>query len=173
MICGGDEIGRTQRGNNNGYAQDNEISWFDWDLDDRRRTLLEFTRRLVDIRRSHPNLHRRKFFQDRSISPGSGDRDLGGGHHVKDIMWVRPDGHEMAEQEWHAGWVRCLGLRLSGKTLDDVNGVGDPIVDDTFLIMLNPHTEPIRFYLPNGGPGDAWEAWLDTACPDRDGAFAW
>lgn len=167
MICGGDEIGRTQRGNNNGYAQDNETSWVDWDLDDRRRTLLEFTRRLVDIRRSHPNLHRRKFFQDRSISPGTGDRDLGGGHYVKDIMWVRPDGHEMAEQEWHAGWVRCLGLRLSGKTLDDVNGVGDPIVDDTFLIMLNPHTEPIKFYLPNGGPGDAWEAWLDTACPDR------
>jgi isoamylase len=167
MICGGDEIGRTQRGNNNGYAQDTEISWANWELDDRRRALLEFTRRLVEIRRSHPNLHRRKFFQDRSICPGADYRDLGGGHHVKDIMWVRPDGREMTEQEWHAGWVRCLGLRLSGKTLDDVNGVGDPIVDDTFLIMLNPHTEPIRFFLPNGGSGDAWEAWLDTACPDR------
>jgi glycogen operon protein len=170
MICGGDEISRTQRGNNNAYAQDNPISWHDWELDDERRALLEFTRQVVEIRRAHPNLRRRKFFQDRSISPGTGDRDLGGGHHVMDIEWVRPDGGEMTPQEWDAGWVRCLGLRLSGKTLDDVNHVGERVTDDTFLIMLNPHTEPIRFYVPNGGPTTAWEEVLDTACLNRSPA---
>jgi isoamylase len=166
MIYGGDEIGRTQRGNNNAYAQDNEIGWFDWSLDERRRTMLEFTRRLVEIRRGHPNLHRRKFFQDRSISPGTTDRQLEGGRHEEDLAWIRPDGAEMTDEEWHAGWIRCLGLRLCGKTLDDVDPVGHPIVDDTFLIMLNPHHEPIDFFLP-GNSADAWETCIDTAHPDR------
>jgi glycogen operon protein len=166
MILGGDEIGRTQRGNNNAYAQDNVISWVDWTMDDEREKLLEFTQKLVEIRRAHPNLHRRKFFQDRSISPGKGDRTIRG-RRVQDICWVRPDGQEMTEQEWTAGWVRCLGLRLSGRTLDDVNAVGEPIVDDAFLLLLNPHTEPIDFYMPKGMPGESWEVLLDTACPDR------
>lgn len=167
MICGGDEIDRSQHGNNNAYAQDNEISWFDWTLDDHRRLLLEFTCRLVALRKQHPNLHRRKFFQDRSISPGAPERTVNG-HREQDITWVRPDGGEMSDEEWHAGWVRCLGLRLSGKTLDDVDPVGSPIVDDTFLILLNPHHEPIQFYLPCAFPGEAWQTCVDTACPDRD-----
>jgi glycogen operon protein len=168
MICGGDEIGRTQGGNNNAYAQDNETSWFDWRLDDARTALLEFTRRLVELRRAHPNLHRRKFFQDRSISPGGSGYDLGGGRQEKDITWLRPDGHEMTEQEWNAGWVSCLGMRLSGRTLDDVNPVGQPIVDDTFLIVTNPHTEPIQFYMPEGDPGASWEECVETACAGRE-----
>ncbi len=136
MICGGDEIGRTQKGNNNAYAQDNGVSWFDWRLDDRAKSLLEFTTRLVEIRRQHPNLHRRKFFQDRSISPGSNsERDVDG-RSEKDIIWLRPDGGEMTADEWQAGWVRCIGLQLSGRTLDDVNGVGEPIRDETFMILL-------------------------------------
>ena len=167
MICGGDEISRTQRGNNNAYAQDNEISWFDWNLNEAARRMLQFTARMVEIRRAHPNLHRRKFFQDRPISPGTTDRELDGGRHERDITWLRPDGGEMTDEEWHAGWVRCLGLRLSGKTLDDVDAVGKPVRDDTFLLLLNPHHEKIDFFMPPGAPGAGWEVMVDTADPER------
>jgi isoamylase len=167
MICGGDEIGRSQKGNNNAYAQDNPISWFDWNLDDRAKSLFAFTARLVEMRRQHPNLHRRKFFQDRSISPGEiPGRDVDG-RYEKDIAWLRPDGNEMTAEEWHAGWVRCIGLRLNGRTLDDVNGLGEPIRDETFLILFNPHTEPIRFYMPRD-EGTAWELTIDSSQPGRE-----
>ncbi len=165
MICGGDEIGRTQRGNNNAYAQDNEISWFHWDLTDRDKSLFEFTRKLVELRRQHPNLHRRKFFQDRSINPGSGQREVDG-ETLRDITWVRPDGGEMTTEEWNAGWVRCIGLELNGRTLDDMNAIGEDIVDQTFLILLNPHHEPIKFYMPRNG-GVAWQLVLDSADPEK------
>jgi glycogen operon protein len=165
MICGGDEIGRSQLGNNNAYAQDSEVSWFDWSLDERKQSLLAFTRRLVELRRSHPNLHRRKFFQDRSIDPGTSDREVDG-RHEQDVTWLRPDGAEMTAEEWHQGWVRCIGLQLNGRTLDDVNGVGDPIVDETFMILLNPHHEPIKFYLP-GKQGAAWELLLGSQFPEQ------
>jgi glycogen operon protein len=165
MMCGGDEIGRSQKGNNNAYAQDNEVSWFDWNLDDRAKSLLEFTRKLVELRRQHPNLHRRKFFQDRPINPGTGQRCVDG-REEQDIIWLRPDGGEMTTEEWNAGWVRCIGLRLNGRTLDDVNGVGEPIQDETYMIMFNPHTEPIRFFMPRR-PGTAWELEIDTANPEK------
>jgi isoamylase len=165
MICGGDEIGHSQRGNNNGYAQDNEVSWIDWNLDERREQLLEFTRRLVTIRREHPNLHRRKFFQDRRIDPGTSQREANG-KGEQDITWLRPDGGEMTPEEWNAGWVRCIGLQLNGRTLDDVNGVGEAIRDDSFLILFNPHVEPIQFYMPRI-EGVAWELVLDSAFPDK------
>jgi glycogen operon protein len=167
MICGGDEIGRTQHGNNNAYAQDNETGWFNWNLDERAKSLLEFTRLLVETRRQHSNLRRRKFFQDRSIDPGSTQRAVNG-HQERDITWLRPDGGEMTPEEWNAGWVRCIGVALNGRTLDDVNGVGEPIRDDTFLILLNPHTEPIQFYMPKQ-QGVAWKVLLDTARDDRRG----
>jgi glycogen operon protein len=163
MICGGDEIGRTQEGNNNAYAQDNEISWFDWDLDENKRRLLAFTRRLIELRRAHPNLHRRKFFQDRGIEPTTPQRQVDG-HEEKDITWLRPDGGEMTPEEWNAGWVRCIGFLLNGRTLDDVNGVGEPIRDESFLILFNPHHEPIRFFMPRR-EGTAWELLLDSAAP--------
>jgi isoamylase len=165
MICGGDEIGRSQQGNNNGYAQDNEISWFNWNLNPQSRSLLEFTHKLVEMRRRHPNLHRRKFFQDRPIDPGTREREVNG-RREKDITWLRPDGGEMTSDEWNAGWVRCIGVQLSGRTLDDVNGVGEPITDETFMILFNPHTEPIKFYMPRH-PGTAWEVLLDTGFPER------
>src|SRR5581483_8477296 len=159
MICGGDEIGRTQQGNNNAYAQDNPISWFDWN----KQALLSFTRRLVELRRQHPNLHRRKFFQDRGIDPATPQRQVDG-REEKDITWLRPDGNEMTSEEWNAGWVRCIGFQLNGRTLDDVNAVGEPIRDESFLILLNPHHEPIQFYMPRR-PGSAWELLLDAAAP--------
>jgi glycogen operon protein len=164
MICGGDEIGRTQKGNNNAYAQDNEISWIDWDIDEHRQMLLDFTRRLVALRREHPNLHRRKFFQDRSIDPATPQRRVDG-REERDITWLRPDGGDMTPEEWNAGWVRCIGLLLNGRTLDDVNPVGEPIRDESFLMLFNPHHEPILFYMPRR-PGTAWELLLDSAHPD-------
>jgi len=165
MILGGDEIGRTQRGNNNGYAQDNEISWFHWDLSDRDKALFEFTRKLVELRRQHPNLHRRKFFQDRSINPGAGEREVDG-KRMHDITWLRPDGGEMTPEEWNAGWVRCIGVQLNGRTLDDVNAVGEPIVDQSYLVLFNPHHEPIEFYMPQQN-GTAWQVLLDSAHPEN------
>jgi glycogen operon protein len=166
MICGGDEIGRTQGGNNNAYCQDNEISWFDWDLDGRRRGLLNFTQRLITLRREHPNLRRRKFFQDRSIRPSGARGTEVRGRHVQDITWLRPDGEQMTEDEWQAGWVRCFGIRLSGKLLDHVDSLGQTITDDTFLIMANPHWEPIKFYLPKNTGEASWRLLLDTRTPD-------
>ncbi len=166
MICGGDEIGRTQSGNNNAYAQDNPLSWTDWNLDERKKALLDFTIRLLELRRDHPNLHRRKFFQDRPINPGHAQERQVHGKQQKDIEWLRPDGEEMTPEEWSAGWVRCIGLRLNGNTLDDVNGVGEAVVDDTFLILLNPHHEPIQFYMPSR-EGSAWEVLISSATPEN------
>jgi isoamylase len=153
MICGGDEIGRTQLGNNNAYCQDNEISWYDWNLDDRRKKLLEFTAKLIELRRAHPNLRRRKFYQDRVV------------HHsvVKDIAWYRTDGQEMTEEEWNAGWVRSLAWMLNGQTLDAVNEMGQPVKDDTFLVLLNSSHEKVSYRLPDGPHGHGWQMVLDTS----------
>jgi isoamylase len=151
MICGGDERGRTQSGNNNAYAQDNPISWFDWNETDRTRALFEFTCRLVDIRRDHPALHRKKFFQGRRIR----------GSDVRDIVWFRPDGHEMTDAEWDAEWVRSIGLMLAGSGLDERNEQGEEVVDDDLLLLLNAHSEDVHFVIPHDQRG-AWEVLLDT-----------
>jgi glycogen operon protein len=161
MISGGAEIGRTQHGNNNAYAQDNAMSWYDWNLDQSRRRLLEFTRSLIALRRAHPNLHRRKFFQDRPIDPDAPERTVDGSREP-DIHWFRTDGKEMEQEEWHAGWIRCIGMLLNGRTLDDVNGIGEPLLDDTFLILFNPHHEAVRFSLPAPRTGKTWEVVIDT-----------
>jgi glycogen operon protein len=161
MLCAGDEISRTQHGNNNGYAQDNPISWFDWNVDEHKQRLLDFTRMLIKLRRSHSNLHRRKFFQDRRIDPEAPDREVEGVQE-QDIMWIRPDGGEMAADEWNAGWIRCIGLLLNGRTLDDVDAFGQPLRDDTFLLLLNPHHETITFCLPPPHSDRSWELCFDT-----------
>jgi glycogen operon protein len=152
MICGGDEICRTQGGNNNAYCQDNEISWYDWKLDDRKKGLLEFTTKLIGLRKAHPNLRRKKFYQDRVV------------HHskLKDIAWYRSDGQEMTEDEWNAGWVKSLGVMFNGQTLDHVNEMGQPVVDDTFLVLLNSSHESVRYTVPDGPHAHGWEQVLDT-----------
>ena len=155
MILGGDELGHTQNGNNNAYCQDNQLTWINWSLDDRQVELMEFTQKLIAIRRDHPNLHRRKFYQGRSIR----------GTEEKDIVWLRPDGQEMSDDEWNLGWVRSLGLRLNGETLGDVDEAGEPVNDDTFLIMLNCHHEPIEFFVPKPATVEAWEIIVDTNDP--------
>jgi glycogen operon protein len=164
MILGGDEIGRTQNGNNNAYCQDNETTWVDWSLDGRKIALVEFTQKLIQMRRDHPSLHRRKFYQGRAIR----------GTEEKDIVWVRPDGQEMTDEEWSLGWVRCLGVMLNGQTIGEVDEAGEPIMDDTFLILLNCHHEPIKFFVPKPPDAEKWEIIVDTNDPalDTDSRFA-
>ncbi len=152
MLCGGDEIGRTQKGNNNAYCQDNEISWFDWKLDRAQRHLLEFTRSLIAFRKRHPVLRRRRFFQGRHIR----------GSEVKDIAWFRPDGKEMNDKDWIAGYTKSLALRLAGDAIGETDEKGRSIVDDTLLILLNAHYEPRTFTLPAHKRGVRWQPILDT-----------
>ena len=153
MICGGDEIARTQHGNNNAYCQDNEISWLDWDLPPASRDLLAFTQEMLRFRRAHPVLRRRRFFQGRKI------RGIG----VKDLAWFDPDGNEMTDGVWHAQHVRCLGVRLAGDTINETDDRGHRIVDDTLLILLNAHHEGVPFTLPPAGRRRSWTVMFDTA----------
>ncbi len=150
MLLGGDEIGRTQRGNNNAYCQDNEISWYDWTASD--EDLLQFTRRLIQLRRRHPVFCRRRFFQGRPIH----------GSAVSDIDWFTPGGDEMSEEDWNVGFAKSLGVFLNGEAIPTPNERGEPIVDDTFYVMFNAHHEPLPFTLPDQRWGDAWCVVLDT-----------
>lgn len=153
MILAGDERGRTQQGNNNAYCQDNEISWVNWDLDDIGRDILAFTRKLIQIRNEHPMLHRRRFFQGRSIH-GTG---------IHDIVWWRPDGGEMTDEEWSNGVVRCLGMLLNGQAMDDYDERGLPVRDDILLFLLNAYYQDIPFTLPGKPSEPVWELVLDTS----------
>jgi isoamylase len=154
MLLAGDEIGRTQDGNNNAYCQDNEISWVDWDLNDERRTLLAFVQRLLALRAAHPVFHRRHFFEGRPLQ----------GNH-KDIVWLKPDGSEMTDQEWHQDFARSLGVYLEGTELGEVDARGRTVVDDSFLVLFNAHHEPVPFRLPPVGSGRL-RPLIDTAEPD-------
>ncbi|EXI66048.1 MAG: Glycogen debranching enzyme [Candidatus Accumulibacter adjunctus] len=158
MLLAGDEMGRTQRGNNNAYCQDNELSWVDWDLaaTPDNQELLQFARRLVELRRQHPALRRRHFFQ--------GQRIRGAG--VRDIIWLHPDGSEISDQDWHHHHARCLALYLIGEALEEQDERGQWVKDDDFLLLLNGHHEAMHFTLP--WTGDC-ELVLDTAVADCGG----
>jgi glycogen operon protein len=156
MLLAGDEIGRTQRGNNNAYCQDSEIGWVDWTLDRRAKDLLAFTRRAIALRRKHPAIGRAKFFYGRRIA----------GSEVKDLAWFRPDGKEMTEDDWTNGLTRCFALRMAGDALDEVDARGRPLRDDTLLLVLNAHWQPVTFVLPAHRPGLRWEPLLYTRTPD-------
>ncbi len=154
MISGGDEIGRTQRGNNNGYCQDNELSWTSWELDPAQHQFLAFVRRLLQVRRNEAVLRRRKFFQGRSIR----------GKGVKDISWVGPSGHEMTDKLWNSPDARALGVLLSGGSIHESDERGQPIRGNTLLVLYNAADSPLAFCLPGDGGGHFWEPLLDTAC---------
>jgi glycogen operon protein len=154
MLLGGDEIGRTQGGNNNGYAQDNEISWYDWNLTDDDRSLLEFTRQLIRIFHAHPVLHRRRFFQGRRIRGSS----------VKDLTWFGPDGREMSDAQWQGSGVHTIALRMAGDAIDEPGPRGERIVDDSLLLILNADDQPHDFRLPNKAR-NGWELVMDTSSP--------
>ncbi len=152
MILAGDEIGRTQGGNNNAYCQDNEISWVDWNLTENKKQLLQFTRKLIRLRREQPVFRRRKFFQGRLIR-GSG---------VKDITWLDVNGQEMTDKAWNASSARSLGVLLAGDTIQEVDEQGERIVGDTLLMMMNESSEDALFVLPACRTDLRWELVLDT-----------
>jgi glycogen operon protein len=164
MLTAGDEIGRTQRGNNNAYCQDNEVSWVDWNLTEDRRRMLEFTRGLIRLRREHPVFRRRRFFEGRPLR-GSG---------IKDIMWLKPDGTEMNDEEWQHDFARSLGVLLTGESLAETDARGRAVTDANFLILFNAHHEEIAFTLPNHVERVRWLVVLDTTHEDglaRNGVF--
>jgi isoamylase len=152
MLLGGDEFARSQRGNNNCYCQDDELTWYDWNLDEPRKRLLEFTSRLIKLRREHPNLHRRRFFQDRTIR----------GSVVRDIAWYGTDGNEISDDAWSEQWNRSIGLMLNGKTLQVMDDEGQPVVDDSFLILVNAAAEGVEYVLPEPPDGSPWRQVIDT-----------
>jgi isoamylase len=155
MLTAGDEIARTQQGNNNAYCQDNEISWVDWNLDETRQRLLAFTQRAIKLRREHPVFRRRHFFEGRSLH----------GEDAKEIAWLKPDGTDMTDEEWDHSFARCLGVYLSGERLGETDGRGRPVTDDDFLVLFNAHDGPIPFTLPAFG-GAGWTLVLDTSRED-------
>jgi isoamylase len=158
MISHGDEVGRTQRGNNNAYCQDSELTWIDWNLDAEKRALLQFTAKLVQFRLAQPTLRRRKYFQDRSIRG------------VKDVAWFSPDGREMTDDAWNADFVRSVGMLLSGSAIEEVDEHGEPVLGDTLLVLLNGHHDRVPFVLPPLVADQLWFRVFDTfdaALPDR------
>jgi glycogen operon protein len=152
MILGGDEIGRTQRGNNNGYCQDNEISWFDWEHTD--EAMLAFTRRVIALRASQPVLRRRHFFQGQ----------VGRGARRKDIAWFRRDGEELRDEDWSSDQRQSLGMLLNGDLIPDKGRRGERIQGDTLLVLLHSSGEGTAWTIPTGW-GRRWEVLLDTAKP--------
>jgi glycogen operon protein len=152
MLLGGDEMGRTQRGNNNAYCQDNEISWFDWEHAD--QSLQEFTRRLIGLRRAHPTFRRRRWFQGRAIRGTQAD-----------IGWFKPDGTEMTEGDWGQRCAKSLGVFLNGEGIAHPDARGKRVVDASFYALFNAHHEPVAFTLPTRDWGDRWVAVLDTSTP--------
>ena len=156
MLLAGDEIGRTQLGNNNAYCQDNDISYVQWaSVED--PDLVDFTRYLIKLRREHPVFRRTRFFY------GDVERQRG----LKDISWIAPDGSEMQAEMWEETWRQSLGALLGGETGDRfVNLSGYPELDDTFFLMMNAHGHDVEFTLPSAGPRAHWELLFETVCPD-------
>jgi glycogen operon protein len=153
MILGGDELSHTQNGNNNAYCQDNDISWLHWELDERNKAFLDFVKKVTRLWREHPVFHRRRFFHGRALR-GSG---------IADISWFEPSGAEMTDEAWQAGFVQCLGVRLAGDLIGDVDERGEPIVGETVLLLFNAYHEPLPFTLPQTKPEHHWVRLLDTA----------
>jgi isoamylase len=152
MLLAGDEMGRTQRGNNNAYCQDNEISWIDWKMDERRRRLLDFTRRLIKLRHSLPVLQRRRFFVGDYIWDSRS----------KDLTWLRPDGEELSARDWQRPWLSTLGFMMGGDAISVLDERGERLVGDGLLVLMNAHDQPARFKLPTSAGGAEWTLEFDT-----------
>ncbi len=153
MLLGGDEFGRTQRGNNNAYCQDNEVSWYDWSFVEANADLLAFTRALTRLRNEHPVFRRPRFFQGRPLH----------GETIKDIGWFTPEGTEMSQADWDDGVAMSIGVYLNGEAIGAVDQRGEPVTDDSFLLLLNASHEDIVFTLPPPAWADSWVVVVDTA----------
>jgi isoamylase len=152
MLLAGDELGRTQRGNNNAYCQDNEVSWVDWEDASKHADLLEFTRTLAQLRRDHPVFRRRRFFSGR---PGPGG--------LRDIIWLAPSGAEMTDRDWRDGRLMSVGVFLNGEAISEPGPRGDVVRDQGFLLLFNARGEPVTFRLPGAPYAPAWEQVIDTS----------
>jgi isoamylase len=161
MLSHGDELDRTQRGNNNVYAQDNEISWVHWDLTPDQHQLLAFTSAVIALRLQHPVFRRRRFF--------GGDAMHGGESDLGDIEWFKPDGSHMDEADWNSGFARSLMVFLNGDAIPEPDRMGRRITDDHFLLMFNAHSDAIKFTVPPAKFGDEWTVRLDTSTGVVDG----
>jgi isoamylase len=153
MILSGDEMGRTQGGNNNAYCQDNELSWLDWEFSILDRNFLAFVRRMIRLRKEHPAFRRRRFFQGRELR----------GADAKDITWLTPAGREMTDEEWNNSFARSLGLQMSGLLEGEYDAQGRPDVDDDFLLLFNADQEEVTFQIPPFPEEARWEVYMDTA----------
>jgi glycogen operon protein len=153
MLLGGDELGRTQGGNNNAYCQDNEISWVDWDRAEQFGELAAFTAAVSEFRRAHPVFRRRRFFAGR---PAEGDR-------LPDIVWFSADGTEMDDEDWSATIGRCVMVFLNGHGIPDLDARGEPVIDNSFLLGFNAAPEDVTMKLPGKAYGTRWAVVLDTA----------
>ena len=161
MLSGGDERARTQQGNNNAYCQDNETNWYEWTSDPVSERLLEYTAKLIQLRKAHPNLRRKKFFQDRVIHNSE----------ARDIAWYGTDGNELDKGSWDSGWVRTLGMMLNGSTLGIKDEMGTYVKDNSFLLLLNAHHEQVTFTLPPAPGSTQWIEIVDTNdidCPFKN-----
>ena len=154
MIAHGDEIGRSQQGNNNGYCQDNQLTWMDWDLDDDETAHLEFTRRLIELRRGHPVFRRRRFF--------AGSAEHGGESELGDIAWFTTAGDHMAEGDWRESHAMAVQVFLNGEAILSPDVRGEAIVDDSFLVLYNAAPNGVEFTLPPADFGETWTCVLDT-----------
>ncbi|MDY7018325.1 MAG: glycogen debranching protein GlgX [Nitrospirota bacterium] len=161
MLLMGDEVNRSQMGNNNAYCQDNEITWMRWDFKPEDRELFKFVRDVLAFRKSHPILHRAHFFQGRPIH-GTG---------IKDILWLNSSGQEMNDEEWEQAFTRCLGVFFAGSGLTEMDERGRPLVDDNMLILLSSHHEEIPFKIPELPIEGSWEVAFDTSDPKRKGSW--
>jgi glycogen operon protein len=153
MLAHGDELARTQKGNNNAYAQDNELTWMSWELTPEQKQLQAFTRKLLAIRQAHPVLRRRHFFRGAAV-PGS-DR--------KDVTWLGPDGKELQAADWRDPNIQCFGMLIDGMATDEVDDRGHVVSGDTLLILLNAGEAPVRCTLPSMGDAKIWVVMVDTA----------
>ena len=155
MLLSGDELGRTQKGNNNAYCQDNELSWLDWDLQESNESLLDFTRQLIYFRRQHPVFRRRKWFQGRAIR----------GSDASDITWFNPDGSQMTEEQWNVGFTKAIAIFLNGEAIPTPGPQGERVMDDSFLLFFNAHYETLEFLLPPDLRERHWVVVIDTTKP--------
>ena len=162
MILHGDELGRTQDGNNNTYAQDSEMSWIHWDRAD--LPLVEFVAAMVQLRRQHPTFRRARFFDGRPVRHEEGTP-------LPDIEWYRPDGSAMAPEDWDAGFGRSIGVFLNGDGIRERDRRGQPITDASFLLYFNAHDDIVEFTLPGADHAEKWETLIDTAGSGADSAL--